>query len=334
MNKAEAYKILGLESSASKEDIKKQYRKLAAKHHPDVCKDAGAEEKFKQINKANDVLTKEEDQNVNQFVNQGSPFNNPFNPFAGFSNFGFEDFINSQHSSPPIASRPMLHADIVVSFKESVIGCKKEVKVQKYIACNECKGKGFVTEIKPCEQCKGARQKTTVRQTQMGSVTVRETCSACFGTGNSISKCIKCNAEGSVLQDRTMSIAVPAGIQNNQSLKLGGGGNYTQAFQGQGVYSDAIFRVVVEKDQTMKLVGANVVSKLDISLLEALEGTIKKVLTIEGEKDLVVPKMSRNNDELKIDGLGIPKHGNHLFVLDVQYPANAELLINWLKEDK
>ena len=337
MNRNEAYKILELQPNASKEDIKKQYRKMAAKYHPDVCKESGAEEKFKQINAANDCLSKEDNQMDNMFDNQSSPFNSPFNPFST----SFESFIHDMNipgfgtpANPNIKQRPQLFADVNISFIESVVGCKKEVKVQKYVACTDCKGQGFITEVKPCNQCKGGKRKTVTKRQGNTSFTTVEVCSDCYGTGNSTTKCETCHGEASILQDRTMTVAIPPGIQNNQVMRLSGGGNFTITFQGVGAYSDANFKVIVAKEHNMKLIGRNVVSTLDISLLEALEGTTKKVQTIVGEKELIVPKMSKNNDDLRLKGLGIPNAGDHIFYLDVKYPSNADKLINWLKEGK
>lgn len=321
MNRQEAYKILGLNDGASKDEVKKQFRKLAAKYHPDVCKEPGAEDKFKEINKANEILSKDESTYYEEFVDV--PFTNRppvgFNPFFNF----FSDF---EKNTPRSVKRPLLQCQVDLSFIESVIGCKKEIDVNKFFMCESCKGACVITSDNICSICSGKGKKVTNRKTAVGNITTVESCGACFGIGRGVVPCSGCNGEGSVQKNVKYKVTIQPGVQNGTILRLHGVGNFSGL-----AYSDIHVIINVQKEENMKLVGVNIMSELDIDLLEALEGVTKQVKTIDGDKDLVIPKLTKNKDQLSISGLGVPNSGNHIFNINVKYPEEIDGLISFLK---
>ena len=289
MNLKECWDTLELKPSASEEEIKKQYKKLTVKYHPDVNKDAGAEDKFKKISAAYETLKK---RNSN-------------------SNVYHQEVIMPTH----------IETEVTVSFKDSVVGSKKEIKYKRQAKCQKCNGEGACKINNGCRNC-GGRGKTTMRQ---GYSVIVMQCPDCNGS-NSYETCTECYGGRVVETETKISVTIPAGVQNENILRLGGMGNYAGSFI-VDQYTDVFLKIKVNPDGDLYIMEQDVCSNLDLSLLEALEGCDKKVKTVFGEKTITVPGMSKNKEEVIIPKYGVNKIGNHRVILNVSYPSNIlELL--------
>jgi molecular chaperone DnaJ len=297
------HEILGIKSTATEEQVKKAYRKLAAKYHPDVNKEPDANAKFKEITAAYDQILKKEE-----------------NPQI------------SRNTIRRIIHFMPLQTVVELSFVESVIGCKKTIKVSRHIKCESCDGSGGYFTTYSCATCNGMGTKA-VRSN--GFMTIMEGCTSCEGTGKVFEKCSTCTGQATSLTDVNFDVSLPGGIQNNQTVRLGGAGHYQSTPMGVG-YSDILIYVKVIPDKNMSMEGFNVISKLEVSLLQALEGVECKVNTVYGESTLQIPKLSKNNDKVIKNDCGA-KHpngmGDHIFVLDVKYPDDVNKLITALKDE-
>lgn len=307
-----AYQTLGLSPDASKEEAKKAFRKLAAKYHPDVNKDENAESKFKDINAAfylieNPPLSFETQEPAQSWVRSWST-----------------------HNYKIIQEQP-LKININIDFKESVMGCKKTILVSRHAKCDDCNGSGNLPSAENCPPCNGKGKKIH----QKGGIIVMEVCEHCSGIGKKNNICVKCNGKCVNLTDSNFEVSIPGGILNGQIVRLPGGGHYQNNIFGNG-YGDAFIQVAVSSEENMKLVGINVISTLEVTLLESLEGVEKNVKTVKGDVLISIPNKSRNKDEILKKGFGAISQGSgvgdHVFILDVKYPDDKiENLIKILK---
>lgn len=308
----EAYNILGLSPGAAPEEAKKQYRKLTKEFHPDINKEAGAEDKFKKINEAYQVVQtgKGTDPEDRRPTHQ--------NPFSNF---------HRQYYSQIMEQPDNIDVNTTISFKESVLGCKKEVKYSRLAKCQICGGNGEVRRNNGCKKC-GGKGQTVIRQ---GPSVMITTCSECFGKSE-VDSCSTCAGDGTVNTDVSVHVSVPAGITDGTTLRLQGMGHYAGSVFGFAEqYTDALCHVTVTPENGLSIEGRNVVSQMKISLLEALEGCTCTVKTIYGDKEIVVKPQSRNREEVIIPHCGVAGMGSQRVVLDVQYPNDIDKLINVLR---
>jgi len=319
MNKAEALKILGLDSSASDDDIKKQFRKLAAKTHPDVNKNENAEEEYKKLSEAFEYLKDPKDETP-MWPNVGHGFGFSGDFFRNFNGFG-----RRQVAWNPPAAR----ASVKISFVESVLGCSKKVKIERYVPCSECSGLGMKQTSEKCPKCDGNGGTENVQRNGNQVFVMRMECGACHGLGYRMEKCNKCSS-GSNKEAVEADVQIPGGIQNGQTLRLRGAGNVS-FFQGMGTRDDAFIAIGVEQDPDMKIVGKDVISTINVSLHDALSGKAKKVRTVKGDITIKIPKKSRHSDTVKLSGYGVNSVGNHVFVLDVKYPEDVSDIVKILE---
>lgn len=306
MDIKQAYETLGLETSASTEEVSKAFKKMAARFHPDVNKESDAEEKFKNINSAYQLIN-------------NPPVHTPFNDH-------FKQNVNVRTVSIP----EPIHLQTHLTFVESVLGCTKEFQAEKYVQCSTCDGVGGVGK-NICEKCKG-RGKSIFKE---GRNTFIVECDACNGLGKQLEQCTTCSGSCVVLQTKKFTVPITGAI-GGQVIRLRGGGHFqVHPFFGNG-YGDAYIHVTVESHLTMKIDGTNVISTIEISLLESLEGTKKTVETVKGKILLKIPAGTRNKDEIELKEYGVvddSQKGSHIFKLDVKYPTDKEKLIKLLKED-
>jgi molecular chaperone DnaJ len=321
MKKEEAYSTLGISSAASDEEAKKKYRELSKKYHPDVCKEPDADKKFKAINEAFDRI---KNKNFEDERPQG---------FSGFEGFGInlQDLINfgqggfSDRQAKP-RNLPPIETSVVISFKESVFGCKKELSFDRYLKCQPCEGTGKILLNNGCVACQGKGKITS----QKGNMIFTSTCNKCRGKINT-ENCSACKAEGAISSSTTVSINIPAGISNN-SLRLSNIGHYLGSTPFGERHSDVYVHVRVIPENNFSIDGNDVIYKLSLSLLEALQGCEKEIQTLDGKKTITIPSLSKNKEEIITPKLGVGRQGNQRTALQIEYPSNIENLITSLKE--
>ncbi|HET8792660.1 MAG TPA: DnaJ C-terminal domain-containing protein [Nitrososphaeraceae archaeon] len=315
MNLREAYSILELEQGADADAAKKKYRELAKIWHPDKNKDPGAEDKFKKINEAYKVVS----------TGQGTDYAEAHQRQPGFSGFGFNPFdpFNRQNAKQRVVTNVELYTTI--SFKDSVLGCNQELKFNRQVKCQDCDGQGARHIHNGCTQCNGLGTVTI----QRGNFIFSQTCNACHGQTQT-ENCNKCNSFGYVDAETSVNVTIPGGIINDNTLGLRGMGNYVTSMMGMDQYTEAHLHVYVTPDADLSLQGTDVVSNLEISLLEALRGSTKTVKTVLGESQINIKPLSRNKDEIIISQMGVNRVGNHRVILDVKYPKDINNLIGAL----
>lgn len=310
MNLKEAYNILELPQGTSIEEAKKKFKKLAVKYHPDVNKDPSATDKFKQINEAISTIEKGEDEPSFGFPFSGNPFSgNPFNRQE-------QHVINAEN----------INLYTTITFEESILGKKQDLKFSRDGKCSDCNGQGHIRNDNGCEKC-GGKGQTVTRQ---GNFVFSQTCNKCHGKTN-VSDCKSCDSTGSVNTDVNVTVTIPGGISDGNVLRLAGMGNYVGNFMGHEQFTNAFLHVSVTAMSGLSLSGSNVISSLDLTMLEAIEGCNKTVKTVLGDKEIEIKPLSKNKDEVIIPNVGVNRIGNQHVILNVSYPSDVSKLIEVLK---
>lgn len=338
------YEILGVSKDATKEEIKSAFRKKARQLHPDVNKAPDAEEKFKELGKAYETLTDDnkratydrygEDGLKNAGFNTSGPFDGGFGDlndifesfFGGFGGFGFNDRATNPNSPQNGAD---LRLNLKIDFEEAAFGVKKEVKISHLETCDECKGTGAKAGSEPetCPTCGGTGRVQQVTQTPLGSFRQITTCPKCNGAGK-INKnpCPKCKGDGRLEVERTLTINIPAGVDNGSRIGLSGEGN---CGKNGGRSGDLIVVLYVNEHKEFQREGFEVYSTVNVSFPQAVLGDTVKVNTLDGEKELIIPAGVQPEQILQLKGAGIPylgsssKRGNHNFVVKIKTPQNV-----------
>lgn len=319
-NKRDYYEVLGVSKSASQDEIKSAFRKLAKKYHPDVSKEPDAEAKFKEIQEAYAVLSDEDKRRQYDqfghaaFTNGGGA--GGAGGFGGFdfSGFDYEDifdnifggfgFGGSRRSSG--GSRATKGKDTLlkmkITFEEAVYGTKKEVDLDVVEDCDECNGRGGFDET-TCDKCRGSGTITSEQHTIFGSFLSKTTCPNCGGKGKTYKrKCSKCNGTGKVKEHQTIDVKIPAGVDTGNRLRVSGkGSSGTNGGPNGDLYieftvSDHDFYVRDEDD---------IYIEVPITITEAVLGTKKDVPTLQGIVTLTIPAGAESGDKHRIKGRGI-----------------------------
>jgi molecular chaperone DnaJ len=333
------YQILGVKRNASKEEIKKAYRQLAHKYHPD--KQGGDEAKFKQASEAYSVLSDEKKRA--EYDAYGRTFNGSdaggFGGANGFGGAGFQDFdlgsifnefadaFGGGFAGGSRRARGRdISIDIQISFKESVFGTKRTVLVNKVSQCAACKGSGGEpgSDSKKCPSCDGAGQVREARRTVFGTFTQTTTCSTCKGRGQVPEKaCHVCDGQGVTEGQEEITIDVPAGIENGEMIRLGGLGEATAG----GSNGDLYIKVHVESHPRFEKSGNNLLTDLPIKFTDAILGDTYTVDTLNGPIDVKVPAGVEHGELLRIKGKGVPvdeKHrGDLLIKINITIPKKV-----------
>lgn len=349
------YKTLGIDKSASKDEIKKAFHKMAHKYHPD--KKDGDEAKFKEVNEAYQVLSDDQKRaQYDQFGSDGPQFGGQGGGFGGFdfSNFGgfqqggsFEfdigDMFGDLFGGGGRRGKPRgtdLQTTISLSFKESIFGIEKELKVTKPSVCNSCKGDGATpgTKLETCSTCNGSGVVKNIQRTILGSIATTQPCAKCHGTGK-VPKdpCKTCRGTGVVHDTRTIKVSVPAGIENGETLRLSGMG---EAIQG-GTPGDLYVRVAVTPHSHIKRRGVDLYTTLDIKLTDALLGAQYAIETLDGQKSVTIPAGTKIGSTVTLKDIGVPigksKRGNFVVELNIKLPEKlskeARVIIEELKKE-
>lgn len=314
MNISEAYSILDVSEDISDDDLKKKYKELAKKFHPDLHKEDP--NKFRNINEAYQFVV---DYRSNPHKHQQQSYGININDFfTGFNNI---------HQSRQQRSIPPPSVNINISFKECILGCEKEIQYTRQIKCNTCNGNGAQKSKNDCKHCDGFGMLSSSSQ----GIYFSQTCGKCYGRGVKTSKCNHCSGEGSIPDEIKGNINIPPGTQTASTLVLRGKGHYMgQSAFGES-YADAYMHIHVEKDDDLNLIGKEVISYINISLLDALTGCDKEVKTIHGMKQISIPPSSKNKDEINIQGCGV-QNGIQRVIIDISYPKDTQSIIDLLKQ--
>lgn len=310
MNLQEAYSELEANNSFSEEQLKKQFKTLSKKYHPDINKEPGSEEKFKKINEAYQTITNPKE----------SPYASQYSGVSGFHGSPFEDFFSNvrMRKTPPPKNISLSQH---ISFKESVFGTSKEIEFERLTMCNNCNGEGSYKINNGCTNCSG---KGVIIQSH-GNVIYSQTCSQCHGLSKS-EPCKECNETGAVNTNTKVSVKIPGGIKNNNILQLQGIGNYTVNPLGMEGYTNVLLTITVD-ESSLSIVDNDVVSSISIPLINAVKGFTTSVETVSGQHEITIPKLSKNKDEVIIPNLGVNKTGNHRVILNVEYPDNIQSIL-------
>ncbi len=345
MEKRDYYEVLGVSKSADATEIKKAYRKLALKYHPDKNPgDKEAEEKFKEAAEAYDVLSNEEKKRrYDQFGHAGvggagqggfgggmsmddifSQFGDIFGSFGGFSGFGG---FGGGRSARRVNRGTNLRVKVKMHLQEIATGIEKKIKVKKYVACQHCNGTGAKDgkSYSTCSTCKGSGQVTRVQNTILGAMQTTSTCPTCEGEGKIINeKCTFCNGEGVLMSEEVISINIPAGVGEGMQLSLSGKGN---AARRGGVNGDLI--VLIEEEEHPELVrdGNDLLYNVFIGYPEAVLGETVEIPTIEGKVKVKIEAGTQPGKILRLRGKGLPDvngygKGDLLAKVNVWIPKN------------
>ena len=345
MEKRDYYEVLGVSKSADATEIKKAYRKLALKYHPDKNPgDKEAEEKFKEAAEAYDVLSNEEKRRrYDQFGHAGvggagqggfgggmsmddifSQFGDIFGSFGGFSGFGG---FGGGRSARRVNRGTNLRVKVKMNLQEIATGIEKKIKVKKYVACQHCNGTGAKDgkSYSTCSTCKGSGQVTRVQNTILGAMQTTSTCPTCEGEGKIINeKCTFCNGEGVLMSEEVISINIPAGVGEGMQLSLSGKGN---AARRGGVNGDLI--VLIEEEEHPELVrdGNDLLYNVFIGYPEAVLGETVEIPTIEGKVKVKIEAGTQPGKILRVRGKGLPDvngygKGDLLAKVNVWIPKN------------
>lgn len=338
------YNVLGVDKKASKDDIKKAFRKLAHKYHPD--KGTGDEAKFKEITEAYSVLG--DDKKRREYDTYGQAFaggapggGQGANPFGGFdfSQFqqgfgqggvefdlgdmfgGFGDIFGGRRAQGKRGRD--ISIDIEVPFKDAIFGTKRTVLIAKVSTCDVCKGSGAKpgTEVETCKTCSGSGRLHETRNSMLGPIATVRDCPTCDGTGKiPKEKCAECKGHGVRRKEEEIQIMIPSGIENGEMIRLPQQG---EAIKG-GTAGDLYVKVHVHPHPTFRKEGANLVMELPVKLTDALLGTTVSISTLEEKQlEVKVPVMKRPEETLRVKGKGVPyenARGDLLIHVHVAFP--------------
>lgn len=337
MSKRDYYEVLGVSRNASEEDIKKAYRKLAIKYHPDKNPDdKHAEEKFKEAAEAYEVLSDpEKRQRYNQFGHAGvggaGGFSGGMNMEDIFSQFGdifggaFGGFGGGSRGGRRVSRGTNLRVKVKLNLKEIAEGVEKKIKVHKHVACKTCQGTGARNgAYETCRHCNGSGTITRVQQTILGAMQTQTTCSACHGEGRIVrDKCHTCHGDGVVREEEVISINIPAGVAGGMQLSMSGKGN---AAPRGGINGDLLILIEEEEHPLLKREGNHLIYSLNISFPDAALGTSVEIPTIDAKAKIKIEPGTQSGKMLRLKGKGLPdvnsyQRGDLLVEISVYTPT-------------
>lgn len=342
------YNILGVDKGASKDEIKKAFRKKAHQFHPD--KDTGDEEKFKEVNEAYQVLS--DDQKRSQYDQFGQTFDGAggagmnwqdfaqgFGGQGGFNAQGFDfgdlgdifgNIFGGAAGGGRGGQRQQRGADIEMklslTFDEAIFGTEKEIDIDKVVGCEECKGSGAAegSELETCGKCKGHGQITVMQNVLFGQVQSTRTCPDCNGKGKKPKqRCASCVGEGIKHGRETVKVKIPAGVNHGEVVRLQGRGHAGR----NGVSGDLYIHVDVKESKTFKRSGDDILSEVYIKVSQALLGDKIEVKTVDGFVTLKVPEGTQSGTVFRLKGHGVQHvrgrgKGDHYVTVNIEIPKS------------
>ncbi len=337
--KRDYYEILGVERSADQAALKKAYRKLAMKYHPDKNPDdKEAEQKFKEINEAYEILSDEEKRSM--YDRYGHDGVNPNMGGGGFSGFGgFEDIISeffgggfggfssgSRGGNRPRAGATIQTA-VSIEFKDAAFGCTKELQFHRTEHCSDCAGSGAEkgTKVNTCSQCGGSGKIQTTQRTIFGQQLVEHRCSTCSGRGKTFEKaCNTCRGKGIVKKKRTVEVKIPAGIDDGQVMPLRGEGNLGT---NGGPRGDVHIVIRVKNHKIFERDGINIYCEMPVTIVQATLGDDLVVPTLDGKVKYTMTEGTQTGTVFRLRGKGVPRlnssvRGDQFVKIVVETPQN------------
>ena len=340
--KRDYYEVLGVAKTATQDEIKSAFRKLAKKYHPDISKEPDAEEKFKEVQEAYSVLSdetkrKQYDQFGHTAFSGAGAGGNPYGGFGG-AGFGFDasdlgdifedlfggagfGFGGSRNRSRARRGNDVLMS-VDISFMDAVFGCEKDFDLDVVDACQECDGKGGFGE-KNCPRCHGSGTITSEQRTILGSFMTKTTCPECNGKGKTYDKiCNACRGKGKVKAHKTITVSVPSGIDTGERLRVPGKG---QAGENGGSNGDLYLEFQVASHRFFERDGNDIYLEVPITMVEAVLGCKKEIPTVYGNVTLNIPAGTDSGTKQRIRGKGIKnastrRTGDMYVIFQVQTP--------------
>ena len=341
-DKRDYYEVLGISKGASEDEIKKAYKKMARKYHPDLNPDnKEAEEKFKEVNEAYEVLSDPDKKaRYDQYGHAGVDPN--FGAGAGFDgsfDFGdlggiFGNFFGGgfggggRRTNPNAPQRgESIRLSLTISFEEAAFGCEKEITVERMEQCGTCSGSGCAAGTTPevCPDCHGTGQVQVRRQTPMGVFATSSPCGRCGGKGKIIHQpCPDCRGTGAVRKRKTIKASVPAGIDNGQTISIRGQGH---AGKNGGPAGDLLITITVRPHELFRREGTSVLCEAPITFAQAVLGAELEIPTIDGKVKYDLPEGTQSGTTFRLKGKGIPSingrgRGDQYVTVYIETPRN------------
>jgi len=336
MSEKDYYEILGIPKNASADDIKKAYRELAKKYHPDVNKDSGAEEKFKELSEAYAVLSDPQKREVyDQYGKAGVDgrysredifnediFRDIFNGFGGFDDI-FDIFFGGgrRRRTPERKFVPRdISTSVTIDLGEAFKGDEKKIEIGRKILCGRCDGSGAESpgDVKTCPQCHGAGRVRVTQNSLFGRFSTVTTCSRCNGTGRVIEKpCPSCRGRGYTEEKKSIIINVPKGVDEGTLLRVPGEGEFG---------GDLYINVHLKEHPVLKRSGSDLIAEAEISFPEAALGTQIEIESIDGKTSVEIPPGTQSGESVRVKGRGMPsldtrKRGDLVVKINVRTPT-------------
>ena len=341
-NKRDYYEVLGVEKGASAEEIKKAYRKSAMKYHPDRNPgDKNAEEKFKELGEAYEVLSDDEKRSrYDQYGHAGVDPNFGAGGFGGGSGFGgfggfdfgdiFGEFFGGGSRRGSTQNVPMrgenVGVRVEVTFEEAAFGTEKQVSAQRIENCSACSGTGSADgSVETCSYCRGAGQVRTTRNVMGMTMQTTSECPQCSGRGKVIKNpCSTCRGKGKVRRTQKVNVKIPAGVDHGQSVRVRGEGCVGS---NGGPSGDLLVEISIRRHSVFQRDGQDVLCEVPITFTQAALGGEIEVPTLDGKTKFDLPEGTQTGREFVLNGIGIPyvnnprRRGNHRFTVVVETPT-------------
>ena len=331
-SKRDYYQVLGVSRDVTTDELRKAYRRLARQYHPDINKEPEAEDQFKEINEAYEVLSDQEKRaRYNRFGHAG--VQGGAADTGGFGGFGvediFESFFGGGMRRESARNRPQrgqdLRYDLEISFRDAVFGCEKELEVPRYEPCSACQGSGAQPGTTPvrCTECKGTGEIRHVQRSVFGSFVNVTSCPRCSGTGEEIpTPCNECDGRKKTRRTRKLSVKIPPGVDNSTQIRLTGEGEYGTL---GGPPGNLYVFISVEPHEFFIRRDNNIILELSINVAQAALGDQVKIPTIDGQVELTIPAGTQSGTVKRLKASGVPYlrragRGDQLVVITVETP--------------